>query len=79
MDIYTLNQLLVSEKDKKALCLNESTVAELLGCSPSTLANYRANACGIAFIKVNNGKKSRIMYPKDAIIDFLNAQVVKLH
>ncbi len=78
MDIKTLNQLLISEKDKKALCLNESTVAELLGCSSSTLANYRANACGIAFIKVNNGKKSRIMYPKDAIVDFLNNSQVKV-
>jgi hypothetical protein len=71
MTLEELNLLLPDNK-KKAACLNESAVASLLGCSPSTIANYRANAKGIAYIKVDNGKKSRILYPKDAIVEFLN-------
>lgn len=72
MTLEELNFMITREKYKKAACLNESAVAELLGCSPSTLSNYRANSVGISYIKVDNGKNSRILYPKDAIVEFLN-------
>jgi len=78
MNLEELNQLLSLDKQKKAACLNESTVAELLGCSPSTLANYRSKALAIDYIKVDNGKKSRILYPKDAILDFINNSRIKV-
>lgn len=78
LNLEQLNQLLTLDKQKKAACLNESTVAELLGCSPSTLSNYRAKSLGPEYLKVDNGKRSRILYPKDAICDFLNNSRVKL-
>lgn len=77
MNLEQLNQLLPPDK-QRAACLNESTVAELLGCSPSTLANYRAKALAIDYIKVDNGKKSRILYPKDAVLDFINNSRIKV-
>jgi len=56
----------------KSLTLNEHQAAKIIGVSAGTLANWRKGAIGPAYIKLENGKRARVMYPITAIADFLS-------
>ena len=70
MTIDDLNKINPSYKNK--LCLNQKQTAELLNVSDSTLENWRKAGIGPCYKKIENGKKGRVLYPKSAIIDWLN-------
>lgn len=61
-----------NEKFKKLICLTEKQTSSILGISPSTLSNYRKEGLGPEFKKVENGKKSRILYTKASICQWVN-------
>ncbi|AXH12006.1 DNA-binding protein [Halarcobacter bivalviorum] len=71
MTLKDLNILLPENKQNSA-CLNESFSAQVLGISASSLATYRKNGLGPEFIKIDNGKKGRVIYPKTALVEWLN-------
>ncbi len=74
MTLDELNSML-PEKLKKSACMNECNSAMVIGVSPSGLANYRKEGIGPEYIKVENGVKSRILYPKTCILKWLNNTV----
>ena len=74
MELDELNSIL-PEKLKKCACINESSSAMVIGVSPSGLANYRKEGIGPEYIKVENGAKARILYPKTCILKWLNNTV----
>lgn len=75
MTLNDLNNMIVVDKQKNCLCLSESCTAEIIGVSPSTLSNWRKGALGPEYKKVENGKKSRVLYPKTAIVEWINNTV----
>lgn len=60
---------------KGCVCLNQKQTAEIIGVSSSTLDNWRKIGLGPAFKKINSGKKGRVLYPKNAIIEWLSNTV----
>ena len=62
----------VDPKYKKLICLNQKQTAELLGVSSSSLENWRKEAKGPSYRKVDSGKRGRILYPKCEIVEWLN-------
>ncbi len=76
MTLFELDQIL-EDKYKHCACLNESTVAKIIGVSPSTLGNYRNQATGPKWFSVGKGKRPRIMYSKTSILEFINDNEVK--
>lgn len=76
MNLHELNSILPPEQRKQA-CLNQSQVSQLLGVSSSTLANWRAEGISLEYIKVGKGK-SRVMYLKTKLLEFLNSQNIKV-
>lgn len=71
MDLEMLNSLLPKEKRISA-CLNEFYSAQVVGVSPGSLSNYRKKGLGPEYLKVDNGKRGRVLYPKTALIDWIN-------
>lgn len=74
MTLKELNMLLPEDKQKTA-CLNECFSAQVVGVSPSSLATYRKNGLGPEYIKIDNGRKGRVLYPKTALVDWLNKTI----
>jgi hypothetical protein len=60
---------------KKLICLNQKQTSKILGVCEGTLENWRRVSAGPAFIKVNNGKKGRVLYPKTAIVEWVNQTI----
>jgi len=60
---------------KKLVCLNQKQTAEILGISSGSLENWRREGVGPTYKKIENGKRGRILYPKSAIVDWLNQTV----
>ena len=60
---------------KKLICLNTKQAAEALGLSSSSLEVYRQEGLGPEYIKIERGKKGRILYPKIAIAEWLSRTI----
>ena len=72
----TLEELnFIKPEFKGLICLNQKQVSQILGVSSSTLENWRKVGLGIEYVKVDNGRKGRVMYSKTAILDFLNKTI----
>lgn len=72
----TLEEMnIINPKFKGLLCLNQKQTAEIIGVSSSTLDNWRREAIGPEYKKVDSGKKGRVLYPKTALIEWLNQTV----
>ena len=56
---------------KETITLNSKQVADAIGVSPSTLEAWRKEGVGPECKKVNNGKKGRVIYRKQAIAEWL--------
>lgn len=74
MTLKELN-ILLPEKKQSSACLNEAFSAQVLGVSASSLATYRKNGLGPEYIKIDNGKKGRVLYPKTALVEWLNKTI----
>jgi hypothetical protein len=74
MTLNELNMLLPEDKQKSA-CLNEFYSAQVVGVSPSSLSNYRKKGLGPEYLKVDNGKRGRVLYPKTALCNWLNQTI----
>ena len=76
MQNITLDQINeINPKFKNLICLNQKQTAEILGVSSSTLENWRKESVGPQYKKIDNGKKGRILYPKNSIIEWLSQTV----
>ena len=75
MSLEELNSL-IPDKQKNRACLNQKETADLLGVSSSTLQNWREACISLSYIKVGNGKKSRVMYSKKNILEFINSNSI---
>ena len=64
--------LMLPKKLQNCVVLNQSQVAEVLGVSNSTLENWRKGAISLPYIKIDTGKRGRVMYEKTKIVEFLN-------
>lgn len=62
----------INPKFKSLLALNQKQTADALGVSSSTLEAWRREGLGPQYKKNNNGKKARILYPKQAIAEWLD-------
>ncbi|ADG91843.1 hypothetical protein Arnit_0176 [Arcobacter nitrofigilis DSM 7299] len=74
----TLEELnfLVPIEQRSCICLNQSQTAHILGVSSSTLSNWRLeDGIGPEYKKVGNGTRSRVLYPKTAIIDWISKTI----
>lgn len=71
MDLEMLNSLLPEDK-RKCACLNEYYSAQIVGVSPTSLSTYRKNGIGPEYLKVDNGKRGRVLYPKSSLIKWIN-------
>lgn len=65
----------IDPKFKRLLALNQKQTADSIGVSSSTLESWRKEGIGPAYKKVNNGKRGRVLYPKQAIAEFLSSTV----
>lgn len=57
---------------KKLVCLNQKQTADILGISSGSLENWRKEGIGPSYKKIENGKRGRVLYPKTAIVEWLN-------
>lgn len=57
---------------KKLVCLNQKQTATILGISSGSLENWRKEGIGPSYKKIENGKRGRVLYPKSAIVEWLN-------
>lgn len=73
--IDQINQ--IDPKFKKLIALNQKQTADTIGVSSSTLEGWRKNSLGPNYIKVNAGKRGRVIYPKTAIAEWLLSHSVK--
>ncbi|MDD2640594.1 MAG: helix-turn-helix domain-containing protein [Arcobacteraceae bacterium] len=64
-------------KLKKSIGLNQSQAAEIIGVSAPTLERWREQGVGPEYSKNKNGKKSRLIYPKIAIAEYIINTLVK--
>lgn len=78
MTLEELNIILPDEL-KKLVCLSQHQTAGIMGVSDSTLSNWRSEGINLGFIKVNNGSRSRVLYPKTKILEFLNSSCIKVN
>lgn len=67
-----LDSINVNENIKNKVCLNSREVSQILGISQSSLEGYRRASIGPEYIKVDAGKRARIMYPKASIVDWIS-------
>lgn len=59
----------------KIVCLNQKQTAQILGVSCGSLENWRSAGLGPSYIKINSGKRGRILYAKSAICDWVNQSI----
>lgn len=66
------------EKIAKVITLNERQTSKILGVSPSTLAKWRHDGIGPAFIKNSpEGSKGRVLYSKFEIANWITNSSIK--
>lgn len=66
----------INPKFKGLIALNQKQTAEIIGVSQSTMENWRRDGIGIAYKKVDSGKKGRILYLKKDILNWLSSRVI---
>jgi hypothetical protein len=65
-------------KSRKSLCLNMRDAATVIGVHENTLRSWaKEKAIGPEYIKVNNGPKARVLYPKLSLLNWLEDSKVK--
>lgn len=64
-------------KLKKSIGLNQTQAAQIIGVSSPTLERWREQGVGPEYSKNQNGKKSRLIYPKIAIAEYIVSTLVK--
>lgn len=71
---FTLEKLNASlpENKKYCACLSENFTAKIIGISSSSLANYRKDGLGPKYLKADRGKRARVLYPKESIVEWIN-------
>jgi len=57
------------------LTLNSYQLAQILGVAPATVENWRKQGVGVEYLEIGVGKKKRILYPLENVIDFLSRTV----
>ena len=63
---------------KKLICLNQKQAAEAIGVSSTTLSSLRRDGLGPQFIKVaQRGKRSRVLYTKLELAEWLSRSTIK--
>ncbi len=62
---------------KKLICLNQKQAAEAIGVSSTTLILWRKDGFGPEYVKVERGKRGRILYPKTSIAEWLSRSTIK--
>lgn len=60
---------------KKLICLNQKQAAEAIGVSSTTLILWRKDGFGPQYIKVERGKRGRVLYPKTEIAEWLSRTI----
>lgn len=70
-----LNEINNDTELRKVVTLNQSQTARILGVSPGTLEKWRKEGIGIEYIKTSDSKKSRILYTKVAIAEYLSKTI----
>ncbi|WP_286683010.1 helix-turn-helix domain-containing protein [Sulfurospirillum sp. MES] len=60
---------------KKLICLNQKQAAEAIGVSSTTLILWRKDGFGPQYIKVERGKRGRVLYPKIEIAEWLSRTI----
>lgn len=60
---------------KKLICLNQKQTAEAIGVSSTTLILWRRDGFGPSFVKVERGKRGRVLYPKTEIAEWLSRTI----
>ena len=60
---------------KKLICFNTRQASIAIGVSSSTLIVWRHEGLGPEYIKIERGKKGRILYPKIAIAQWLSRTI----
>lgn len=75
----TINQIIAQINEmgyKNNITLNEASTAKIIGVSSSTLSNWRKEGLGPNFKKIDNGKKGKVIYTKQAIAEWLSQTVM---
>lgn len=67
----------INPKFKQLIALNQKQAADCIGVSSSTLESWRRDGLGPSYIKMNRGKRGRILYSKVAIAEWLANNAVK--
>ncbi len=67
----------IDEKFKKLIALNQRQAADAIGVSSSTMESWRKEGLGPNYIKMNTGKRGRVLYPKTAIAEWLVSHSIK--
>lgn len=62
----------INPKFKTLLALNQKQTADAIGVASSTLESWRREGIGPEFKKINNGKKGRVFYSKQAIAEWMS-------
>lgn len=73
MTLDELNQ--IRPEYKGLIVLNQRQTAEIIGVSSSTLDNWRKVGLGPEYKKIENGKNARVLYPKTALVKWINNTV----
>ena len=60
---------------RKLICLNQKQAAEAIGVSSTTLILWRKDGFGPQYIKVERGKRGRVLYPKIEIAEWLSRTI----
>lgn len=60
---------------KKLICLNQKQAAAVIGVSSTTLINLRRDGLGPSYVKINRGKRGRVLYPKTEIAEWLSRTI----
>lgn len=67
----------INPKFKQLIALNQKQAADCIGVSSSTLESWRREGLGPSYIKINRGKRGRILYPKVTIAEWLVNNAIK--
>ena len=67
----------INPKFKSLIALNQKQTADSIGISSSTLESWRRDGLGPSYIKMNRGKRGRVLYPKIAIAEWLSSNFIK--
>ena len=70
-----LEQINSNPTFSKLITLNQTQVAEIIGVSSTTLINLRRDGLGPSYIKIERGKRGRILYPKIEIAEWLSRTI----